>query len=50
MEQRLSVLCEDVVLEGREGGCWCCPSESAVGSVLIVEVDERVVAGVSLSL
>jgi len=45
---RLGVFRGEVVPDGGEGGCWCGPFESAVGSVVIVEVDERVVAGVAL--
>ncbi len=43
----LAVLCGEVVLDGAGG---CRPAECAVGSVVIVEVDEAVVAGVALSL
>ena len=40
--RRLSVLRGEVVPEDAGG---CCPAERAVGSVVIVEVDERVVGG-----
>jgi SAM-dependent methyltransferase len=45
--RRLGVFRGEVVPEGGEGGGGCGPAEGAVGSVVIVEVDERVVGGVS---
>ncbi len=45
----LGVLRGEVVLEQLvEGGHWSGPAECAVGSVLIVEVDEPVIGGSSL--
>jgi 4-carboxymuconolactone decarboxylase len=43
----LAVFAGEVVLKGVGGGGWCGPVEGAVGTVVIVEVDEGGVAGVA---
>lgn len=48
--RRLGVLRGEVVPEGGEGGGWCGPVECAVGSVVIVEVDELGVGAVAFGV
>jgi hypothetical protein len=50
LRPRLAVHAGQVVLgELGEGGCWGGPSEAAAGSVVIVEVAQAVLAGMSFA-